>query len=226
MAVELAIPEAVIFDMDGVLADSGPYHFIAFQKLGDHIGVPFLKNTLDETHGMHNRQILPYWLNREMTSDEIAQLADLKEKYYREFVTSGDVKPVVGVDKVLVQLRQRGIPLAVGSSGPKENVELILDTFGIRSFFKSVISGSDTSRAKPFPDIFLAAAQGLNVQPHHCWVVEDAVSGIRAARTAGMTALGITTTTEGQKLKEAGALKVFDSMEQIQAFIAAMTSSA
>ena len=139
-----------------------------------------------------------------MPAEELYRLAEEKETHYRKLYTP-HLALMRGAEAFIARLRGAGARLAVATAAPSGNRTLVLDGLGIRSLFSRVIGAEEVVRGKPAPDIFLAAARALDVDPSTCVVFEDAVNGIIAARAAGMAAVGITTTTPPEVLRDAGA---------------------
>jgi len=192
-----------IFDHDGVLVDSFALHQQAWLELGRREGLAITPAFIHETFGMTNPSILRRLLG-ERPPDEIARYADLKEKCYRE-LARGRIDLLPGMRRVLNGLTERGVSLAIGSSGPRANLDLTIDECGLRDRFAAVVSLEDVVRGKPDPQVFLVAAQRCGVDPRHCVVFEDAPVGIQAAKAAGMLAAGLITTHEPPALLAAGA---------------------
>lgn len=204
--------QAVIFDVDGVLVDSLPAHFLAFQRLGDRLGVPFTRQMLDRTLGQHNATIFPMWLGQDLQPGRLAELADEKEALYRSVAIQA-LQPIEGAVPLVKRLNEAKVPLAVGSSGPRDNVALALQKLGILQDFAAVVTGDDVTRGKPAPDIFLLAARRLGVDPRHCVVIEDAEQGVEAARAAGMRVVAVTTSLPAERLGR--ATRVVTGLAQI-----------
>jgi len=202
---------AVIFDMDGVLVDSSQAHFQAWKWLGQQEGTPFSQELFEQTFGMHNQQILPLWLQRQLPDSEIDRLAMAKEARYRELAPAL-MKPIDGVVSLIQQLSRQGVPMAVGSSGPLPNILLILQSLGIENAFAALSTGEDVAHGKPDPEVFLVACRRLGLPPERCLVVEDAPQGVEAARRAGMSVLAITSSRPAQDLL---ADQVVDSFEGV-----------
>ena len=118
-------------------------------------------------------------------------------------MVKGRLRPLPGVLKIINELKSLGFMLAVGSSGPSENVELLLDTLQIKHNFDVVITAKEVQKGKPEPDVFLIAAKALNVAPENCIVIEDAPVGIQAAKAAGMNCIALTTTHVKEELNGA-----------------------
>ncbi|OFZ21644.1 MAG: hypothetical protein A2X94_07790 [Bdellovibrionales bacterium GWB1_55_8] len=206
----------VIFDMDGVLVDSTAAHFEAFHEFGKRIGVPFTRDFFLRIFGLHNDEIFPLWLGNQLTREEVTRFASEKEALYRELAPH-HVRPVNGVLALIDSLANAGFHLAVGSSGPRQNVELAMEVTGRRSLFSTTVSGDDVQRGKPAPDIFLKAAIGLGLRPDQCVVIEDALAGIAAAHAAEMKVIGIATSLPIQSL--GGANLAVQTMSELNPLV-------
>ena len=193
----------VIFDMDGVLVDSADLHFQAWKRLGEEIKVPFPRDVFEETFGMHNREIIPLWLShRALTPERIDLLSGQKEAMYRE-VAKGFLRPIDGAVNLVTTLADAGFVLAVGSSGPTANVELVLELLGIRSRFAALVTGDEVRHGKPSPEVFLKAAEKLELPPMRCLVIEDAPQGVQAGLDSGAHVAAVCTSRQANELKDA-----------------------
>jgi len=214
-------PIAVIFDMDGVLVDSADAHRRAWQQLGQEEGMPFTTALFQQTFGQRNASIIPLWLRasgaREITAERLDELAARKEMLYREFVRQGAVRIYPGVSTLLPQLRILGARVAIASSGPRENVSLLIDTIAVRGAVDAMVASEDVTEGKPDPEVFLKAAARLGIAPVSCAVIEDAVHGIEAAKRAGMLAVAVLTSTARAVLLAAGADLIVDAVGGLNA---------
>ncbi|MFO8018331.1 MAG: HAD family phosphatase [Promethearchaeia archaeon] len=192
----------VIFDMDGVLADTGPIHFESWKKMAKEQGAEFTKDFFEETFGQQAVTITRKLLGDDYSDDEIERLADLKEQYYRDMVR-GELEPLAGVMDLIKQLDQKGVNLGVGSSGAEANVDLLLTTLNIKDYFDVIVTAEDVEEGKPEPGVFLKAAREVSVAPRNTIVIEDAPVGIEAARRAGMKTIALMTTHNRKNLIEA-----------------------
>jgi len=206
--------KAVIFDLDGVLVDTAQAHRQAWYDLAAEQGVPMSDEFFYNTFGMQNYQILPMLLGVDLSEEQIEQLSRWKERRYREIVVQ-QLRPVQGAHQLLSRLKDARFHLAVGSSAPRENLELILQRAHFATYFDTYVTSEDVSNGKPAPDTFLKAAERLQVAPRCCVVVEDAVPGIQAARAARMAVVAVTTSRSRQDLAEADI--VVDSLAELGA---------
>ncbi len=180
----------VIFDMDGVLVDSNAAHLASWLKVAAEDGVVFSKDTFWKTFGMTSEYIVEHFWKNQMTPDEISRVVERKETAFRESVVD-HVKPIDGAVDFTRYLSEKRIPLAVGSSAPRVNVEFVLNWLGIRDLFGNcVVAGDEVVRGKPAPDIFLLCAEKLGEDPKRCVVIDDSRSGVNAGYAAGMTTIG------------------------------------
>jgi beta-phosphoglucomutase len=183
--------QAVIFDLDGVLTDTAEYHYRAWQRLADELGIPFNRAINESLRGVSRRDSLLKILgDRTHSEAELAEMMDRKNRYYVELieqVSPQDLLP--GVVALLDDLQRSGIKIAVGSAS--KNARSVLEQLGIADRMDAIADGHSVTQSKPAPDLFLHAAEQLRVAPEHCLVVEDATSGIAAALSAGMWSLGI-----------------------------------
>lgn len=202
----------VIFDMDGVLVDSSDAHFAAWRMLGEEVGRPYPRDLFERTFGMHNRQILPLWLGSEVPPAELEELSARKEAMYRE-VAAATLRPIAGVVPLVRGLSEAGFRLAVGSSGPRPNVELALGVLGVGQLFHALATGDEVREGKPHPEIFQIAARKLELDPGRCLVVEDAPQGVKAGLAAGARVLAITTSRPRPELE--GAHRVIDFFDEV-----------
>ncbi len=195
----------VIFDMDGVLADTGPIHFESWVKLTAEIGVEFTRDMFEQTFGQQSPTITRKLVGPEEDNNLVEKWANLKEQYYRKMIKD-KLTPLPGVIKIINDLKSEGFKLAVGSSGPPENVDLLLTKIKIKENFNVVITAAEVKKGKPEPDVFLMAANYLNINPRNCIVIEDAPVGIEAAKRAGMQSVALTTTHDKEELLDANLI--------------------
>jgi beta-phosphoglucomutase len=182
---------AFLFDLDGVLTDTSEYHYLAWKRLADELGVPFGREENEALRGVSRRESLLLLLQgRPATEEQMQEWMERKNNYYVEYIaqmTPADLLP--GVTDLLNDLRAAGQRIAIVSSS--KNTPMVLDRLQIAGLVDVVVDGNAPARSKPAPDLFLLAAEKLEMQPEECLVIEDAAAGIDAGQAAGMRTLGI-----------------------------------
>ena len=209
--------KAALFDMDGTLVDNTPAHIRAFEIFCDRYGVRNWKERLSQGFGMGNDDIMRLILPEEVIASRGLQaLADEKEAIYRELYEPL-IRPTAGLLDFLEALRREGIACAVGSSAEMRNIRFVFEKCGIESYFQTVVSSEQVTRCKPDPEIYLKAAEALDVTPGECIVFEDAKAGIEAARRAGAGRIVALATTLPREtlLAEADADRIVDDFTQV-----------
>jgi len=185
--------KAVIFDLDGVICFTDRFHYQAWKALADRLGIYFDEKINDRLRGVSRMASLEIILERATetyTQEQKEAFADEKNNTYRELLKN--MSPADLTDEVkdtLIELRNRGYKLSIGSSS--KNTKFILERIGLGDFFDAIADGTDITHSKPDPEVFLCSARKIGMDPADCAVVEDAKAGIQAARAAGMTALAL-----------------------------------
>lgn len=210
--------KGVIFDMDGVLVNNMSVHFRAFAAMAERYNLT-AEQGVDFSHlnGRGNDDIINALFPPHIVAEKgVEALAQEKEALYRE-IYAPTIAPVAGLRELLQGLRERGLRCAVGSSGPRVNVDFVLEKCDIEPFFEVRISGDMVTRCKPDPEIFLTAASKLGLQPEECLVFEDANSGIAAAKAAGMKVIALTTTHRAEQLIGSKPDRIIEDFTHISA---------
>lgn len=207
---------AVIWDVDGTLVDTAELHFQAWTQLTEELHKPFTRADFAATFGRRNPEIIHQLFGTQYSDAEVDDLGFRKEEFYRAAARQGvDLLP--GVRALLEGLHAAGFRQAVGSSAPKENLDLILALTQTLPFFEAIVSQEDTQRGKPDPQVFLVAADKLGVTPARCLVLEDAVAGVQAAKAGGMKCIAVRFVGHHAEdsLRRAGADLVVASLEEV-----------
>ncbi|NOZ29344.1 MAG: beta-phosphoglucomutase family hydrolase [Chloroflexi bacterium] len=186
-------PRAVLWDLDGVIADTKALHLESWRVTLAELGVRLDEEAFHQAFGMRNSEGIPRMLGRPASSEEIQRIGQRKEALFREMLR-GRLQPVPGVREWIARLRERGWRQAVASSAPRRNITAMLEELGLSEAFDATICGEELNTGKPDPEIFLRAAEAVGVPPERCVVVEDAMVGVEAARRAGMKCIAVTTT--------------------------------
>lgn len=182
---------AVIFDMDGVICHTNPYHSMAFREF-------FSKRDLsptDEEFAMHmfgksNSYILSHFLQRVIKGEELLQMENEKESLFRQ-IYEPYIDPIEGIVSFITDLHSNGAKLGVATSAPQANLDLILTKVPIREYLGSIMASENVKKHKPDPEVYLTSAKNLGVEPDQCVVFEDSFSGVSAAINAGMRVVGV-----------------------------------
>ena len=182
-------PFGVIFDMDGVLVDSADAHWESWRLLAQENRRTATREQFAATFGRQNRDIVPILLG-EVSAAKMQALSDRKEALYRDLIR--DHPPVVaGAVELIRSLFAAGATMAVGSSGPRANIDLVLAAMEVIDAISVVVSADDVTRGKPDPQVFQLAAERLGLPPGRCIVIEDAPAGVQAAKAAGARAVAV-----------------------------------
>lgn len=182
---------AVIFDMDGVICHTNPYHSLAFRTFfSGHNLNPTDEEFAQHMYGKSNSYILSHFFKRPVSGDELLQMEQEKEGLFRK-IYEPHIEPIAGIIAFIADLAQNRIKLGVATSAPYANLELILGKIDIRHQLGSILASEDVKKHKPDPEVYLSSAKNLGVLPENCLVFEDSFSGVSAALNAGMKVVGV-----------------------------------
>ncbi len=203
---------AVIFDMDGVLVDSGPSHRASWRAMLQELGLPEPPEAWRRTIGRPAHEAVSRLLGRQLAPEEARRLSQVKHDHYTRLAEAG-LPPVRGAAVFLDSLAALGVPRALATSARRADVARLLDPLGLFDHFSVVVAAEDVRRGKPDPEVYSTAAERLGVPSAACLVFEDALVGIQAARTAGMRVIGVSTAHGEDELIAAGAERVIPHFE-------------
>jgi HAD superfamily hydrolase (TIGR01509 family) len=209
--VGMSTPRAILWDMDGVLADTSQLHFKTWASVLTEENIPFDRQKFHMIYGLKNLDLLPILTDRPLVPEWVERITDQKEVAFRQAL-QGHLLPLPGVVRWLKLFNSRGFLQAVASSAPAENVEVVVDELGIRKYFDALVTPGDLP-GKPNPAVFLLAARRLGVLAQNCTVIEDSIPGIEAACRAGMRCIAVQTTNPPEALTQADL--VVETMEQL-----------
>lgn len=191
---------AVIFDMDGVICHTNPYHSMAFREFfSTRELAPTDEEFAQHMFGKSNKYILTHFLKRPIEGEEFLALEEEKEGLFRK-IYEPHVDPIAGFVSFFNDLNANGVKLGVATSAPKANLELILSKVPIRDLFGSILASEDVQKHKPDPEVYLKSAENLGFSPDKCLVFEDSFSGVSAALNAGMKVVGVLTSHTKEEL--------------------------
>ena len=212
-----SLPRALVFDMDGVLVDSNPYHIRNWMAFLDARGVAYnLESLPKQILGQRNDHLFRTFLGPEKTAKEYDLLSDeLENSFRRAFLPNA--KPLPGLARLIEECHSAGIPMAVASSAATENVHFIVDALKFRPYFRSLLTGVEVTHAKPHPEIYLKSAAKLGAEPAHCVAFEDSFVGLESASRAGMKVVAIASTFPWEELERHGhADLIVGSFEELR----------
>ncbi|WP_164108348.1 MULTISPECIES: HAD family hydrolase [Sphingobacterium] len=182
---------AILFDMDGVIAHTNPYHSKAFEAFFDKHNISYnLAQFEQHMYGKHNSYIMSHFFNRKIEGEELIDLEREKEGLFRD-IYAQYVKDIPGYIDFLKLLKQEKVKTGVATSAPRANMDLIVDGLNIRNMMDSFMCSEDVEKHKPDPEIYLKSAAKLNVPKERCLVFEDSFSGVSAAINAKMKVVGV-----------------------------------
>ena len=204
--------KAVIWDMDGVIADTAPYHLQGWRIVFGKRGTEYTEEDYWRNTGKRSDSIVRNILGDDMSDEDVAAIVKEKDETFQELIAR-NIRSFPGVLELMTALRENNFKMAIASSAPMHNIQLIVRGLKIESLFDAIISGWEVTKGKPDPQTFLLAAAGLGIDTKDCVVIEDAISGVTASKRAGIRCIAVTNTTSHEELGEADI--VTDTLETI-----------
>jgi len=209
---------AVIFDMDGVIVDSNPYHKISLRQFCEKYGFHLSDEELiSKIYGRTNKE----WITNlfgTLTSEELLHYEEEKEGLFRELFKN-DIRALAGLPTFLEKLKSGKVPVAIGTSAPRSNVDFVLMHTGLGEYFSVILDESDVIHGKPNPEIYLKVAKRLGFEPGQCVVFEDSLSGVESARKAGSKVVGVATTHSFDELSHTDyVIRDFNGLDPLELF--------
>ncbi len=206
--------KAFIFDMDGVIIDSEPMHNATLAKVMKEYGIDTDEKYVYTLSGLNISAMFAKVKKDKGLSVPIDEIVDIYNHKILSYAQGNNLGAIGGINELLSDLKEHGIPTAVASSSPIEFIEANISNLGLNDYFQFLLSGNEVTNGKPAPDIYLAAAKRLNVLPQDCVVLEDSHNGVKAAKSAGMTCIGFQNPNSGiQDISMADM--VIDNISQI-----------
>jgi beta-phosphoglucomutase family hydrolase len=196
--------KAVIFDMDGVLIDSEPFHLVVNEKIFANLGINLGE---EEYHGFIGTTHKDMWSTikkRYNLPQSVPELVNMQVSGNINYIKNEKIEEIKGISDLLSKIALENIKIGIASSSPTEVIELVINKLGISNYFSAIVGGEEIKKGKPSPDIFLKAAKRLDAKPSDCTVIEDSKNGVLAAKAAGMKCVGFKNPNSGnQDLRKA-----------------------
>lgn len=192
---------AALWDMDGVLVNTGELHYRSWKDAFAEVGTDFSYEHFTSTFGMNNAGILETIYGEDLTPELLEKISTRKEVSFREMV-KGNAELLPGADSLLEKFNALDMKQAIASSAPPENIDVLVGELKIGRYFDALVSGADMP-GKPDPSVFLQSARDLGVESRNCIVIEDAIAGVKGALRAGMKCIAVTTTNPAEALADA-----------------------
>ena len=191
---------AFIFDMDGVIIHSNPFHKIALHQFCEKYGYHLTEEELrSKIYGRTNKQWITNLFGRTLSVEELDQFAEEKEGLFRELYKD-DINALRGLSSFLEKMNQSKIPRAIGTSAPRSNVDFVMAKTNFENYFPTILDDSFVEHGKPHPEIYLKCAAALGFAPVDCIVFEDSLSGVEAGKASGAKVVGVATTHTHEEL--------------------------
>ena len=200
--------KAIIFDLDGTLVDSLPYHHESWRIFfkNNNIKENDFSEIIKEYKGGGTLELMTSVFGNMYTKDELKKMSDDKEVIFRDIYRS-KIYPIEGLKTFLDNLKENNILLSIGSNAIRKNVLMTIEELGITNYFSSIICGDEVSRGKPDPEMYLKTLSNLKVSKNECIIFEDSIEGVGAAVNAGISVIGVTSSSSSDILNNAGCIK-------------------
>ena len=206
--------KGIIFDLDGVLCHTDHYHYLAWKRLADRLNIPFNEQDNNRLRGVSRMESLEIILEKSSqtyTEEQKASFAEEKNEEYRELLQQMKQEDIAEEVRETLTLLKKQFLLAVGSSS--KNTQLILEKTNMKQYFDAIADGNDIKKSKPDPEVFLIAAERIQLKPEECLVVEDAKAGVEAAVNGGFDCAGIGDASEDRRVTR--SLKQFSDLQNL-----------
>ncbi|MCE1254624.1 MAG: HAD family phosphatase [Anaerolineae bacterium] len=207
---------ALLFDVDGTMVDNMSAHLQAWKKYLKMLGLNEKEEDISRNiSGRTTFEVFQLYLGNELSQDQLLNHHKQKEAIYKDIYASS-IQEIPGLTTFLKQAVRLNLPMAITSAGGMDIIEFVINNIGVAGYFDTIVSGEDVARGKPDPEIFLKAAQRLNVEPQNCLVFEDSQPGLQGVYNAGMKAVAISTSYSHDELAQHPAvIKVIDDYHNL-----------
>jgi HAD superfamily hydrolase (TIGR01509 family) len=198
--------QAVIFDLDGVIADTEPLKFAAYQAVFQEVYGIELPASDITWRGMKEQSVINYWFSKFQLVGDLEKLVQAKRIAYQDFLHKERVTAIPGVIDFVHRLKELSKVCGVATSSSRQEAKIVLECLDLSLAFDIVITRDDVQKLKPHPEVYLQAALALKSPPRNCVVFEDSQSGVNAAKAAGMFCIGLMTSFSEEALSMADAI--------------------
>lgn len=191
--------EAVIFDMDGVLIDSEPFHLVVNEKIFANLEINLSEEEYQSFIGTTHKDMWTTIKNRYNLPQPVPELVNMQVSGNIEYIKNEEIEEINGITNLLSKIARENIKIGIASSSPTEVIELVINKLDFSDYFSAIVGGEEIEKGKPSPDIFLKAAKRLKAKPSACIVIEDSKNGVLAAKAAGMKCVGFKNPNSGNQ---------------------------
>ena len=197
--------KGIIFDMDGTIVDSLPYHYEAWKIFFNENKVENFSEKLNEYKGGGTLDLMRTVYGNQYSKKELKKMSEDKEKIFRK-IYKGEIKQILGFKKFLDELKSKDIMVGLASNAIRKNVSMIINELEIYDYFDSIICGNEVINGKPNPEMFNETIDRFNINKDECLIFEDSLEGVLAAKNSGVKVIGITSSSSNKVLKDAGCV--------------------
>ena len=197
--------KGIIFDMDGTIVDSLPYHYEAWKIFFNENKVENFSEKLNEYKGGGTLDLMRTVYGNQYSKKELKKMSEDKEKIFRK-IYKGEIKQILGFKKFLGELKSKDIMIGLASNAIRKNVSMIINELEIYDYFDSIICGDEVIKGKPNPEMFNETIDRFNISKDECLIFEDSLEGVLAAKNSGVKVIGITSSSSNKVLKDAGCV--------------------
>ena len=197
--------KGIIFDMDGTIVDSLPYHYEAWKIFFNENKVENFSEKLNEYKGGGTLDLMRTVYGNQYSKKELKKMSEDKEKIFRK-IYKGEIKQILGFNKFLDELKSKDIMVGLASNAIRKNVSMIINELEIDDYFDSIICGDEVINGKPNPEMFNETIDRFNINKDECLIFEDSLEGVLAAKNSGIKVIGITSSSSNKALTDAGCV--------------------
>ena len=202
--------KGIIFDMDGTIVDSLPYHYEAWKIFFNENKVENFSEKLNEYKGGGTLDLMRTVYGNQYSKKELKKMSEDKEKIFRK-IYKGEIKQILGFKKFLDELKSKDIMVGLASNAIRKNVSMIINELEIYDYFDSIICGDEVNNGKPNPEMFNESINRFNINKNDCLIFEDSIEGVEGAINSGIKAIGVTSSYSNKILMDAGATETIEN---------------